>query len=391
MVQRLSDTIVDALKTPAKGNKITYDAEVKGFGARVTAAGARSFILNYYTTAGRERRWTIGQRPDWKTTAARKEAKRLRQEIDGGADPVGEQETERSAPTMVDLAERYLEEHAQKKRTADDDERIFKTKVLPALGAMKVADVEYSHVERLHRKITKQGRLHRANRVIATLSKAFNLSIRWKWRADNPCKGIERNPESKRVRYLSGAELAALTKALAELPDQEAANAIRLLLLTGARRGEVLGATWSQFDLESGAWTKPGHSTKQKTVHCIPLSAPARQLLSEMHKATKTDYVFPGRGSPHRIDLKKPWAAICKAAGLKNAHLHDLRHTYASMLASSGFSLPMIGALLGHTQPGTTARYAHLFDDPLRKATETVGAIVTGQPVADVVPIKRGA
>jgi integrase len=163
--------------------------------------------------------------------------------------------------------------------------------------------------------------------------------------------------------------------------------------MTGARSGEVLGARWDQFDLEAGTWTKPGATTKQKTEHIVPLSAPARQLLSEQF-ATKSRgevYVFPGRGGVgHRVDLKKPWPAICKAAGIKGLRVHDLRHSYASFLASGGQSLQVIGALLGHTQPSTTARYAHLFDDPLRAATETVGAIVSGVPKADIVPINKG-
>ena len=140
-------------------------------------------------------------------------------------------------------------------------------------------------------------------------------------------------------------------------------------------------ARWDQFDLDRGIWTKPGASTKQKTEHRVPLSAPALQLLVKLRNAADDDaeYVFPGRVGDHRIEIKDNWAEICAAAKIKGARIHDLRHTYASMLASSGTGLPMIGALLGHTQPSTTARYTHLFDDPLRKATERVGALVTGK------------
>ncbi len=139
-----------------------------------------------------------------------------------------------------------------------------------------------------------------------------------------------------------------------------------------------MGARWDQFNLESGVWTKPASTTKSKADHVIPLSGPARLLLAELAKeaAEGAEFVFPGRGSPHRIDIKKAWPKLCKAAKLSNARPHDLRHTYASILASAGQSLPVIGALLGHSQPITTARYAHLLDDPLRKATERVGRIV---------------
>src|SRR6185312_4031557 len=194
---------------------------------------------------------------------------------------------------------------------------------------------------------TKAGKPIRANRTIEVLSKAFNLAIKWEWRADNPCRHVEANQETPRERYMKPAELERLTAALADYPDQEAANSVRLLLLTGARRNEVLAATWSQFDLDEGVWTKPGSTTKQKTVHRVPLSAPAWQLLVQMHDASESEeYLFPGhRGADHLADLKKPWAALCKAAGIKDLHLHDLRHSYASVLASSGVSLLIIGKL----------------------------------------------
>jgi integrase len=213
-------------------------------------------------------------------------------------------------------------------------------------------------------------------------------------RSDNPAQGIERNPEAKRKRYLKPDELARLMAALAKHGDQQAANIIRLLLLTGARSGEVLGARWDQFDLTTGVWTKPAATTKQAIEHEVPLSAAARQLLSELYadRDPAAEYVFPGRsGVSHRVDLKRAWPAILKAAGITGLRVHDLRHSYASMLVSGGQSLPTIGALLGHTQPSTTARYAHLFDEVTRKATDTVGAIVAGagKPGAEVMELPR--
>jgi integrase len=286
------------------------------------------------------------------------------------------------------MVERYIEEHLPKKRPRSraEDRGLIKQWVLPALRNAKVSEVRFEDVDSLHRKITKAGTPYRANRVLALLSKMFSLAVRWRWRLDNPCRTIERNPEAKRTRYLTGDELSRLTAVLAEFPDQQAANIIRLLLFTGARRGETLCAKWEDFDLATGTWTKPGATTKQATAHRVPLSAPARQLLAGM--ARDGEYLFPGKDGGHRVGFQRPWPAVCKAAGIKGVRLHDLRHTYASVLASSGQSLPVIGALLGHTQPGTTARYAHLVDDPLRAATETAGAILSGTTGADVVPIK---
>jgi integrase len=184
-----------------------------------------------------------------------------------------------------------------------------------------------------------------------------------------------------------------LTEALAKHSDKGAADAIRLLLLTGARRGEVLGMRWE--DVADGVWSKPASSTKQKEPHEVPLSAPALQLLADIRKRQRprAPFVFPGDGATgHRVELKKNWALITKAAGIEGLRIHDLRHSYASQLVSGGASLPLIGALLGHSNPITTSRYAHLFNDPLRKAVEQVGAVIAaaGKPATPPTPIRRG-
>jgi integrase len=181
--------------------------------------------------------------------------------------------------------------------------------------------------------------------VIALTSKLCSLAMQWKWRADNPCRGIERNVESKRKRYLSAAELERLSKALAGHDDPDSADIFRLLLLTGARRGEVQAARWSDFDLETGIWTKPGATTKQRTEHIVPLNAPARQLIAGRER-TDSEYLFPGRHGGHRVELKSNWRRVCKAAGIGGLRIHDLRHSFASQLASAGVGLHVIGGLL---------------------------------------------
>ena len=394
MSQHLTDKIVDNLPRPASGNRITYDGghkAVRGFGARVTSAGARSFVLNYRAD-GRERRITIGSYPDWSTKAAREQAKELKRRIDVGEDPMAERHADRVAPTVSVLAERYLAEYARPRkrpRSVEEDESLLRQLILPRLGSVRVTAIRRTEIEGFHRDVSKETPI-RANRALSLLTKMFNLAIGWEIRPDNPCKSIERNPEDKRSRYLTPAELQRLVAALAEHPHQNSANVVRLLLLTGARRGEVLAASWNQFDLSAGVWTKPAASTKQKRSHRIPLSAPARQLLSEMKAKATTEALFPGRaGNPQQAGLKTFWGSVCRAADIQGVRLHDLRHTFASILASSGLSLPIIGALLGHTQPGTTARYAHLLDDPLRAATERAGAVITGGGGSgEVVPIK---
>jgi integrase len=390
--EKLSDAFVKKADGPPPGKPyvIHYDGEIRGFGLRVTH-GARSFVLNY-RCHGIERRLTIGSYPDWKVAAAREEARRLKRLIDQGHDPMAERHEERAAPTINDLIERYLSEHATRKRERSqrEDRALIEQWIRRELGNRRVADIRHVDIERLHRKITAHGTPVRANRMATLLSKMFALAVRWEMRPDNPVRGLERNPEERRARYLGGDELRRLTVALAEHPHQQAANAIRLLLLTGARRGEVLGARWDQFELQEGVWTKPSSHTKQKREHRVPLSAAARQLLVEIRAGSESEWVFPGRnGVGHLIDVKKSWHSICAAGEITGVRLHDLRHTYASVLASAGLSLPIIGALLGHTQPGTTARYAHLFDDPLRAATERVGTIITRGSSAEIITLRK--
>jgi integrase len=435
--------------TPTERTVIHYCDQVPGFGLRVTPTGAKAFVLNYRNRSGRERRHTIGRFPGISVAAARACASKLKSDIhNNGADPLEEIEAERGAPTIADLCQRFIDEHLPKKRQRTQGEytSLINLAVLEAWRHRKVADITFGDVDALHRRITKQGTQrgrrapYQANRVLGLLSKMFALAIRWGWRTDNPTKGIERNPETKRRRYLSGEELAALLAVLAERDEaaraaggkrDRAADAVRLLLLTGARCGEVMGARWGHFDLRVGMWTKPASTTKQKQEHSVPLSAPTRQLLAEMrgHAAADDDAVFP------RTTIKNNWYFVRDRAtvvlfagradapegklvadlhksldrdptlrelqnaanafgvklpsGLSDFRVHDLRHSYASFLASAGLSLPTIGALLGHSQPSTTARYAHLFDDPLRQATERVGEIITGgKPSGDVVPFK---
>ena len=367
---------------------------MSGFGCRVTAAGARAFVLNYRRRSdGVERRYTIGSHPEWAVAGAREEAKTLRRAIDAGGDPVGNLRAEREAPTVNDLCDRFLAEYLPRKRpsTQKTYSQQIASEIRPALGRLRVANVAFADIDGVHRAITKRGRKYRANRVIALLSYMFTMAIKWRMRADNPCKGVERNDEAKRKRYLTTAELERLSAALSKHSDQDTADVFRLLLLTGARSGEVLSARWADIDLTTGVWTKPGATTKQRTDHVVPLNAPARQMLAQRAQ-NDSEYVFPGRDEGHRADVKDAWARICKAAQINGLRIHDLRHSYASILASSGVGLHAIGALLGHTQPQTTHRYAHLFDDHLRQATERVGEVVmpANKPKAKVTPIRSG-
>jgi integrase len=396
---RLTKTTVEALP-PSK--KTYWDSDLPGFGALVSDHGSRSYLVQKRMPDGRQIKATIGRHGAWTAERARARAKVLLGQIAAGIDPTAERRAARQAerdrleaPTVEALLRRYMAEHAERKkrqRSVETDRSLINRHVLPALGRKRVPDVGHADVERLHAQISLTAPIA-ANRAVALLSKAMSLAIKWGWRADNPCKGLERNQEQKRERYLTTAELGRLCAALNRRHDKLEAAAIAFLMLTGTRRGEALAARWRDFDAGSCTWVKPASTTKQRKLHRVPLSAAAQAVLAQLVERLAPDeappdaYVF-GPALIHRV--RSTWEAVRAEAGLPGLRLHDLRHAYASLLVSGGLSLPIVGALLGHSTPSTTARYAHLLDDPLRQATERVGSLWQALSTGEVVPLRSG-
>ncbi len=392
MKKRLTDRYVSGLKPPASGHHIWFDSDIPGFGVRITSAGYRAWVLDYRID-GRQRRYTLGKGKAWSAKQARLEATRLRREVDLGRDPMGEREAARKAPTVAELADRFMAEYVRPKRrasTADSYQGLVNQHITQALGKRRVDSLTHAEVDAWHQKIAKNTP-YRANRALAVLSKMLSLACtQWEMRTDNPCKGIERSPEDKRSRYANSDELRDLLTALASAEDRQMAKAALLLALTGARRSEVLNANWAQFDMARGTWTKPASTTKQNKAHSVPLSTAALAVLASLARAGPE--LFSGGSAKNRHPLRDCWERARLEAGCPDLRLHDLRHTFASVLASQpGASLPLIGAMLGHSTPSTTHRYAHLFDDPQRAAAERVGqfieAAATGKQ-AEVINLK---
>lgn len=372
---RLTKTIVEKLQ-PKGAETIYWDEALPGFGVRVKLSGSRSYVVQYRNREnGRSCRMTIGPHgPLLSYQEARDRARGILADALRGADPGAERTERRRAPDFAALCEAYLRDHAEKKKRASSakaDRAYVDRFILPALGKCKVAEVGMNDVQKLHNALAATP--YQANRVLALLSKMFSLAMRWGWRPDNPARGVEKYHEDKRTRWLSDEELHRLTEALDAHPNQVAADAVRLQLLTGARIGEVLTATWADFDLVRGVWTKPSHHTKQKRTEYLPLSTAAIDLLCRMREQASAEFLFPGK-SPDRPlrELKRFWAQVCESAALRDYRIHDNRHTHASHLVSSGLSLAIVGRLLGHTNPTTTQRYAHLADAPLREAAEVI-------------------
>jgi integrase len=407
MAERLDSDFIRKVPTPEAG-AVTYwdnDPKLSGFGLRLYSTGTKTFFLNYRID-GRERRITIGPYPRWTVQAARERARELRRLIDRGEDPAGEKRERREAPTIQDLIDRYLRDHAPKmalttKSRMNDHKKIL-GEIANYLGKRtKVTEVHNGDIRNLHSKISESGRPGRANKVLTVCSKMFSLSLvplpgeNTPWRnavLGNPCKHIERNPEEGHERFFSQGELAKISDALANYQGG-AADCIKLIMLTGCRPNEAMRAEWNEFDSEPGYWIKPSAHTKQRKVHKLPLSPAAIELVDRLREKRKnSSWLFPGdKPGSHIVALWYVWRCVRERAGLdKAARIYDLRHTFASVGAGGGLSLPIIGRLLGHTQSKTTQRYAHLSDDPLREAATKITSVITGagKPGAKVVGIK---
>jgi integrase len=407
---KISQKSVKRLKPPAKGShsKVWYDDKAIGFGVRVSEAGVKAFVLNY-SVAGRERRVTIGrwgQNDGWSADAAREKARRLRVKIDEGIDPLREEETARGELTLADLADDYVKDYAlihKREKSVYEDRRMLEKIILPKLGRLRVSAIGRRDIESLHN--SQKRTPYQANRVLSLLSKIFTFAMGRNMRADNPAKGIPRFHEDKREAWFSVEQLQKFADALDAYPEQDAADALRLLIVTGARPHEVIGAEWPMFDLQRGVWTKASHHTKQKKDDHLPLNPSALMILRRMWEERTGQYLFPGRSpGSARTTLRNAWKQVCKAAGFATEYgvkgkrgkllprwkpkfrVYDFRHTFASHLVSRNISLLLVGKLLGHTQAATTYRYAHVADSALRDVTNEFSEIVPAQKTGRIPP-----
>ena len=421
---KLTKRVVDTAE-PRDTRYTIFDAAVPGFGLRIYPSGEKSWVFEYRAGEGGRRaakkRITIGRVTDFTADGARKAADGLRSAVKTGSDPQGEKTKQREANTVADLAAAFLVEHVAAKRkasTAAHYQDILERLVVPKLGRHKAKDVTRSEVAKLH--LSQSATPFQANRVLAILGSMYTFGARHGLvpEGHNPARGIERFKEEPRERLLSPRELERLGAAIREaetvglpwnidptrkskhLPKagrdtvigEHAAAALRLLIFTGARLREVLHLKWEHVDLGRGLLLLPDSKTGKKT---IVLNAPALSLLEGLTRVGT--YVIAGDSAATsnekpRADLKRPWTSISRHAGLDGVRLHDLRHNFAAFGARGGMGLPIIGKLLGHTQPQTTARYAHLDADPLRRASDTIGATIAaamGEPVRPPAQIRK--
>src|SRR5262249_47517799 len=284
----------------------------------------------------------------------------------------------RQGETVRDLCEAYLERHASRKRSAHDDRRRIAQHILPTWGHRKADSITRADVAALHTKIGQHAP-YEANRIVALLSKMFELARRWGFvpeNAVNPARGIDKFKEQKRDRWVTQEELPRLAAAITQEPSLYVRAAIWLYLLTGVRKTELLKARWEDVDFARGELRLS--ETKAGRIHYVPLSPPALALLCALPREEGNPYLLPGaKTGRHLVNIEKPWRRVRKSAGVEDVRLHDLRRTVGSWLAEAGHNLPLIGRILNHTDPKTTAIYARLGDDPARRALVEHGQRIT--------------
>jgi integrase len=404
---QITKRLLDSLK-PGDGEYFVWDSSLAGFGVRVQSTGARSYVVKYRAGSGRgapTRRLTLGKVGTLTPDEARTLAKKMLGSVAHGADPAAQRAADKRASTLAEVAEQFLTEHVAAKRSASSAgsyRDLLERLVFPELGKRKADKVTSAEIHRLHSKHAHTP--YQANRMLRVLSSLFTFAAKAHVVpiGFNPCRGIEYFPEEGRERYLTTSELAQIGEAIREaetigLPytvdaaepkakhapkeasrrtiiGPHAAAALRLLIFTGARLREILHLKWEHIDFERGLLLLPTSKTGKKT---IVLNAPALAILTALPRVG--EYVIAGtsagtKDEKPRSDLKKPWKAVAKRSRLTGVRIHDLRHTHASVGADAGLGLPIIGKLLGHTQSATTQRYAHLDNDPLKKASEHIGS-----------------
>ncbi len=414
MKAKITKRTVDAA-VPGKRDAFLWDTDLTGFGLKVTPAGNRVYILQY-RIGRRLRRYTIGGHgAPWTPEEARREATRLLGLIAAGIDPADARVDSRSELTVAELCDLYLSEGCTTKKptTLVTDQRNIERHVKPLLGRKGVRAVTGADIERFQRDVAAgktaadihtgprgraivTGGKGVAVRTLAVLGAIFTFAVKRKLRPDNPVTGVARFRGQKKERFLTFGELAQLGDTLT-IAERDGFNpfaiaAIRLLVMTGARKSEILTLRWEWVDFERGCLRLPDSKTGAKVV---PLGAPALELLASLPRVENNPHVLPGeKAGGHFVGLQKAWQHLRDRAGLSDVRVHDLRHSFASVAVAGGDSLYLVGKVLGHRQARTTEAYAHLQDDPVRAVADRTASAISaamngrGKVGAEVVEMR---
>ena len=377
-------------KLSVEKDTVFWDRELTGFGVRVYPTGGKVYVAQARGPDG-PKRVTVGRHGVLGAEQARQRAALIIARVKAGEVPVPEPLAvkQTGGPTVSELAERFLEEHAAaryKTATLAWTRTVLGRYILPQFGKLPLTALERAQVVELHHLLYETPSI--ANMVVRTLSLMYRLAEDWGMVPEgcNPCRSVAKYPQRKRERFLTADEFTRLGKVLDDVEirgdaSASAVAALRLLMLTGCRKSEILTLRWEHVALDAAELRLPDTKTGARVV---TLSPSAVEILTRIQQESGSPWVIPGRKpDTHLSDLKDAWNVIRRRAGLGDVRIHDLRHSFASRALALGESLPMIGKLLGHNQVETTARYAHLARDSVHESAARIADSLAADILGD--------
>ena len=391
---KVTKRAVDALSVDS-GDAVFWDRDLAGFGVRVYATGRKVYVVQTRGPGRRLKRATLGVHGDVAPDEARKDAAAVIDRIRRGEEPFPPPKA--PEPTVADLAERYMTAHVEtncRPKTVETFGRAVRLYIVPELGDLRLSEVDRSHVSDLHYKM--RDKPAQANQTVGVLAKMFRLAEAWGMTPPrrNPCRSVRLYRKNRRERFLTPEEYRTLGRVLCEAETDgstmpSAVAAIRLLLLTGCRKNEIVTLRWDDIDRTAGEIRIRDGKTGARRV---PLTPAVERVLAGIGRVDGNPWVIRGQNPrDHLKNLDQVWLRLRDRAELKDVRIHDARHSFASRALAIGESLPTIGRLLGHRRVTTTARYAHLARDTERASAVKVGGSIGADILGNGQPVREPA